>query len=174
MGSGLATEEIRNFLNRLSQQYSQPVKVYLLGGSALCFLGNPRRTVDIDCVVEFPTEEFTNTLEAVAAELQVEVEIISIDEFIPLPSNSTARHHKLEKYGSIEVFIFDPYSIALSKLARGFDTDIQDILYLLERGIIEISILIKFVEDAIPLAWDYDIDPNDFRTHLDVVKNLYQ
>ena len=174
MGSGLATEEIRNFLIRLSQQYSQPVKLYLLGGSALCFLGNPRRTVDIDCVVELSTEEFTNTLEAVAAELQVEVEVISIDEFIPLPSNSTARHHNLEKYGSIEVFIFDPYSIALSKLARGFDTDIQDILFLLGRGIIEFSMLTKFVEDAIPQAWDYDIDPDELRIHLDVVKNLYQ
>lgn len=172
MGNGLATEEIRNFLHRLSQQYSQPVKLYLLGGSALCFLGNPRRTVDIDCVVEFSTNEFMNTVEAVAADLQVEVEIISIDEFIPLPSNTTARHYSLEKFGSIEVFIYDPYSIALSNLARGFDTDIQDVLFLLQHDIIEIGTLAKFVEDTIPVAWDYDIDPNDLRTYFDVVKNL--
>ena len=172
MGNSLAIEEIRNFLNRLGQQYPQPVKLYLLGGSALCFLGSPRRTVDIDCVVELSTKEFKDTIDVVANELHVEVEIIPIDEFIPLPSNATARHHNVEKFGSIEVYIFDPYSIALSKLARGFDTDIQDVLFLLRRGIIEIGILTQFVEEAIPAAWDYDIDPNELRTHLDVVKNL--
>ncbi len=173
MGNGLATVEIRNFLNRLGQQYAQPVKLYLLGGSALCFLGSPRRTVDIDCVVDFSTKEFKDTVDAVANELQVEVEIIPIDEFIPLPPDTAARHQIVEKFGSIEVFIFDPYSIALSKLARGFDTDIQDVIFLLRRGIIEIGILTKFVEDSIPVAWDYDIDPNELRIHLDVVKNLY-
>ena len=173
MGNGLATEEIRNFLNRLGQQYPQPVKLYLLGGSALCFLGSPRRTVDIGCVVELSTKEFKDTVDVVANELHVEVEIIPIDEFIPLPSNATARHHNVEKFGSIEVYIFDPYSIALSKLARGFDTDIQDVLFLLQQSIIEIGILTKFVKDAIPVAWDYDIDPNELRTHLEVVKNLY-
>jgi hypothetical protein len=89
-----------------------------------------------------------------------------------LPSNTTARHYSLEKFGSIEVFIYDPFSIALSKLARGFDTDIQDVLFLLQHDIIEIDTLAKFVEDIIPVAWDYDIDPNDLRTHFDVVKNL--
>jgi hypothetical protein len=79
----------------------------------------------------------------------------------------------VEKFGSIEVYIFDPYSIALSKLARGFDTDIQDILFLLRQGIIEINILTQFLEETIPAAWDYGIDPNELRTHLDVVKKIF-
>ncbi|MCJ7657866.1 MAG: DUF6036 family nucleotidyltransferase [Anaerolineales bacterium] len=174
MGNGLATEEIRNFLNHLSQIYTQPVKLYLLGGSALCFLGSPRRTVDIDCVVDNSTKEFKDTVEAVANKLQVEVEIISIDEFIPLPPNNTERHQNVEKFGRIEVYIYDPYSIALSKLARGFDTDIQDVLFLLQNGIIKLDTLTKFVQNAIPLAWDYDIDPNELKTFLDVVRKLYQ
>ena len=73
----------------------------------------------------------------------------------------------------IEVFIYDPYSIALSKLARGFDADIHDVLFLLQTGIIEIDILSKFVEDSLPMAWDYDIDPNKLGNYLEVVKNLY-
>jgi hypothetical protein len=174
VGNGLASEEIHNFLNRLSQQYSQPVKLYLLGGSALCILGSPRRTADIDFFLESSSKIFENTIEAVANELHVEIEIIPIDEFIPLPPNTAARHYPMEKFGSIEVFIFDPYSIALSKVARGFDTDIQDVLFLLQQGIIEIEILAKFVENAVPVAWDYDIDPNELKTHLDLVKKLHQ
>lgn len=104
----------------------------------------------------------------------MEVEIISIDEFIPLPPNNTERHQNVEKFGRIEVYIYDPYSIALSKLASGFDTDIQDVLFLLQNGIIKLDTLTKFVQNAIPLAWDYDIDPNELKTFLDVVKNLYQ
>jgi hypothetical protein len=60
----------------------------------------------------------------------------------------------------------------LSKLARGFETDIQDVLFLLRQGIIEIGLLAKFVEDAVPVAWDYDIDPNELKGHLNVVRNL--
>ena len=48
MGNDLAKEEIRGFLFRLSQKYTQPVKLYLLGGSALSNMGSPRWTVDID------------------------------------------------------------------------------------------------------------------------------
>jgi len=73
MGNSLAIEEIRNFLNRLGQQYPQQVKLYLLGGSALCFLGSPRRTVDIDCVIELSTKEFKDTLDIVVNELHLEV-----------------------------------------------------------------------------------------------------
>jgi hypothetical protein len=39
MDYGLAETEIRDFLKQLSLQYSQPIKIYLLGGSALIFFG---------------------------------------------------------------------------------------------------------------------------------------
>ena len=77
------------------------------------------------------------------------------------------------QFGNIEVFVFDPYSIALSKLARGFDADIQDVLFLLQRDIIMLNELIQVVEDAIPVAWNYDIDPKELMNYLGVVKNLY-
>jgi hypothetical protein len=172
MDQSLATKEIRNFLDRLGKRYPQPVKLYLLGGSALCFLGNPRRTVDIDFSVDDPTEEFQEMVEAVANGLHVEVEIIPIDAFIPLPPNMKERHQNIGKFGSIEAYIFDPYSIAISKIARGFETDIQDVLFLLKQGIIELDILSTFVEDAYPVGWDYDIDPKEMRTHFEVVEKL--
>lgn len=97
-----------------------------------------------------------------------------MDEFIPLPQETATRHHRVGEFGSIEVHIFDPYSIALSKLASGFDTDIQDVLFLLERGTIDLDILAEFVEDALPVAWDYDIDPVEMQNYLNVVKKQYQ
>jgi len=174
MGNSLAKEEIQAFVERLSLTYPHPASLYLLGGSALCFLGSSRRTIDIDCTIEGPNEDFEATIENVANELALEVEVIAFNEFIPLPSASETRHHHVGKFGNIDVYVFDPYSIALSKLARGFDTDIQDTLFLLERGIVDLDTLATFVKNAIPVAWDYDIDPVEMEKYLNVVKQLFQ
>jgi hypothetical protein len=172
MGSSLATDDIRQFLEQLSRHYSQPITLYLLGGSALCFLGNPRRTVDIDCAVDNPPEGFEAAIEEVANDLNLEVEILSLDEFIPLPAEAPKRHQLVGKFGSLEVHIFDPYSIAISKIARGFETDIQDTLFLLNNDVISFDKLAQFVNSAALIAWDYDIDPKEMRRHLNVVKGL--
>jgi hypothetical protein len=76
MGEGLATKEMRRFLERFSALYPEPVHLYLAGGSALCFLGRPRRTVAIDCTADIKSKEFESAVEAVAQELQLEVEIV--------------------------------------------------------------------------------------------------
>jgi hypothetical protein len=125
MGQGLATTEIRRFLERLSEQYRKPVKLYLLGGSALCFLGSLRRTMDIDCTANSTSRELESAIETVALELKLEVEIVPIEAFIPLPRAAQTRHQFVGQFGEVQVFIFDPYSIALSKLARGFEADIK-------------------------------------------------
>jgi hypothetical protein len=37
---------LKTFLQRLGELYPNPAEFYLLGGSALCLLGNPRETLD--------------------------------------------------------------------------------------------------------------------------------
>ena len=68
MDDSLTTDEIRQFLEQLSRHYSQSTILYLLGGGALCFLGNPRHTVDIDCSVINPPKGFEATIEEVSNE----------------------------------------------------------------------------------------------------------
>jgi len=175
MGS-LAKEEIQHFLQKLGERFRQPAKIYLLGGSALCFWGNPRRTVDIDLTVEAEPiilPELLSAIQILAGEIKLEHEIVPIEEFIPLPEGAGERHRFLGTFGNIIVYAFDPYSIALSKLARGFETDIQDVIFLLQHDIISIKQLAEFVEEALPFAWDFDIDPADLRSHFDDVKRLY-
>ncbi len=47
MGS-LAAHEVKHFLERLGETYDTPATLYLIGGGALCILGNSRRTMDLD------------------------------------------------------------------------------------------------------------------------------
>jgi len=173
MGQSLASDEIREFLERLGEQYSKPCKLYLLGGSAMCFLGSQRRTIDIDCTIEPLPNDLESAINDVSRDLHIEVEIIPIDEFIPLPPGTSIRHQSVGNFENISVFVFDPYSIAISKVARGFETDIQDVLFLLQQGIIELATLSQYVEESLPVAWEYDIDPNDMKAHLNVVKQLF-
>ena len=112
-------------------------------------------------------------IETVVQEFKVGMEIISYGQFVPLPSAAFERHQIFGEFGQLKVLIFDPYSIALSKLARGFETDIQDVLFLLRSEIIMFDKLTEFVNDALPQAWDYDIDPDEMKRHLEVVKQLF-
>ncbi len=104
----------------------------------------------------------------------MELEVINIEEFVPLPANASLRHRFVGRFGSIKVYIYDPYTIALSKLARGLETDIQDILFLLNYDLIEFGQLEMVVENAIPTAWEYDIEPRDLRQYLKEVHRLFK
>ncbi|MCP5093971.1 MAG: hypothetical protein GY943_00300, partial [Chloroflexi bacterium] len=165
--------EIRAFFFFFSQQYTSPANLYLLGGSALCFLGNPRRTVDIYYTF-LPSSDLAHGLnaaiESLANKMHLELEVVPIEEFVPLPADSDQRHQFIEKFGNLAVYIYDPYTIALSKLSRGFETDLQDVLFLLRQKIIELSELTRYVEAALPQAWDFDIDPKELRLYFNEVR----
>ena len=93
MGEGLAKGEIQAFVEKLSETYTESVTLYLLGGSALSFLGSPRRTIDIDCTIGIQSKEVEEAIEKTAFELELEVEIVPIEEFVPLPEGNQDRHH---------------------------------------------------------------------------------
>ncbi len=173
MGS-LATAEIKAFLRRLSDRYPHPATIYLLGGSALCFLGNPRRTVDIDYTVDPTAVALVAEIEALADEMRLELEAVPIEEFVPLPDGSAERHQWIGQFGALQVYVYDPYTIALSKLSRGFEADLQDVLFLLRKQIIALDELARYVETALPQAWDFDINPADLRLYFDEVKRQLQ
>jgi len=171
----LAADEIRNFFLKLSQRYHYHARIYILGGGALCLLGNPRRTVDIDYTLEETDEhleELKRAIDDLAREEQLDLEAVPIQEFIPLPPGAGTRHLRMYQIGSLEIYVFDPYSIALSKLGRGFETDLQDVLYLLEKGIINLAELAGFVENAKDNAWDYDINPEELQLRLNEIREF--
>lgn len=173
----LTTTEIEQFLARLGDLYPNPANLYLLGGGALCFLGSPRRTVDIDYTLSHlktDSEKLTKMIETLAHEMRLELESVPIEEFIPLPDGSNQRHQWVGQFGMLTVYVYDPYTIALSKLARGFESDLQDVLFLLRQHIITLDRLTQYVEDGIPQAWDFEIDPTEWRLYLSEVTRQFE
>jgi hypothetical protein len=108
----------------------------------------------------------------VADKLQIEVEPVPIADFLPLPENADKRAILVGEFDNLTVYIFDPYTIALSKLERGFDTDIEDILFLIQQNLIEIEQLAIFTEKAISRAYEFNLDSRAMRRHLQVIRQL--
>ncbi len=111
-------------------------------------------------------------IRTVADELHVEIEGVPLDQFIPLPTGVESRHKLIGHFGNVTAYVFDPYSIAISKLDRGFMTDLQDIVFLIREGFVSIDQLIQFANDTLENSQGYDIDPREFRQHLNALLQL--
>jgi len=68
---------LQALMQGLGERCSQPATLYLLGGSALCFMGSPRQTLGLDYMAETSTEaghEFQKALVDLAAALQLDID----------------------------------------------------------------------------------------------------
>ena len=60
--------------------------------------------------------------------------------------------------------------IALSNFDRGFDTDFDDIIFLIQQKLISLNELERIMRDALPYARKYKLDP-EIQNHLKELKN---
>ncbi len=164
---------LKSFLQRLGERYSGVATIYLLGGSALCLLGSPRVTQDVDYIVEVAPESaarFRVVLAELAAEMRLDLEDVPLAEFIPLPPGARERRRAVGRFGQLEVYIFDPYSIALSKIARGFEADLEDVVFMLREHLIEFDELERLFEQILPKAPEADIAPQEFQAYFEELR----
>jgi hypothetical protein len=165
---------LETFLQRLGERIQQPVKLFLLGGSALCLLGSPRETLDVDYSLEPDLGNIQQTLNLLAGELKIDIEAVPLAEFVPLPPGAEQRQRLIGRYGRLEVYIFDLYSIALSKIARGFESDLEDVQFLLAQDLINWHNLEAYFKAILPKARQADIDPIEFQAYFDELKRRSQ
>ncbi len=171
----IASEQISAFLTELGACYPLPDALVLLGGSALCLLGSNRPTLDIDYVGDdLHKNALQRTIDQIAHELRIQVDAVPIDQFVPMPMGADQRRLFIGRFGRLEVFALDPYTIALSKLDRGFDTDIEDIVFLIHRNLVTLEQLEQVALTALTRAAEFDIRSTDVRMHLQTVRSLIE
>ncbi len=165
----VTSAHLRSFLQSLGERYQGFAAIYLLGGSALCLLGSPRATLDVDYTIEVATEDrprFQAVLTQLAAEMRLDVEDVPLGEFIPLPPGAHERRRPIGRFGQLDAYIFDLYSIALSKIARGFEADLDDVVFMLSEHLIDLDELRHFFEHILPRAPEADIVPQEFEGYF--------
>lgn len=141
-------DQLRRFFALLGERCPRPARLYLFGGSALLWLGGPRHTADVDVTWDPADAAFRELVQATAAELDLDVEESIPADFMPLPAGHWARHIHLGDFGNLSVYLFDPYSIALMKLDRAFESDLEDVRYLLANGHLQLETLALLLEDV--------------------------
>lgn len=142
-------EQLQHFLTRLGQVCPHPAQFYLFGGSALLLMGGQRHTADVDFTLGAqPADEVRRAVAHVAAELGFDVEESVPAEFIPLPAGADDRHQRIGRFGQLEAYVFDPYSLAVMKIDRAFDSDMEDVAFLIRGHHIDLAFLEQCVEDV--------------------------
>jgi hypothetical protein len=71
--------------------------------------------------------------------LELNVEIADPARFLPMPAGRETRLSYVGRFGSVDFFLDDPYAMALSKLARGNQRDLNDIRLLAAARLIDLA-----------------------------------
>ena len=169
----VTSDVLLEFLSRLGDRFPHTGVVYLLGGSALCLLGNSRVTQDVDYTYELEPGvalAFERAVVELATEMRLDLENVPLAEFIPLPPLARERRRPIGRFGLLDAYIFDPYSIALSKIARGFEADLEDVVFMLHTDLIEFTELERFFKFVLPDAPKADIDRQEFAAYFEEVR----
>lgn len=166
---------LETFLQRLGQCFRHPATLYLVGGSSLLLAAGKTSTFDID--LRFTTDsryhtEFIRCLRTVSRDLGAPVELASPEQLIPLPAGFEDRRQYIGRYGSLEVFHFDFYSIALAKVHRGNEKDFDDVMQMVRAGLIEMAALEALLVEILPEYEFYQpsADPALFRRKFELLK----
>lgn len=142
--------------------------MYLTGGSTAVLEGWRESTVDVDLRFEPEDDRLLRELPALKESVGVNIELASPLDFIPELPGWRERSQFVFREGGVEVYHFDLYSQALSKVERGFDQDLDDVHTMIERGLVEPGRLRELYEAIEPELYRYPaIDPVVFRRKVD-------
>ena len=100
--------------------------------------------------------------------LQLNVELASPVDFIPVRPGWQDRSPFIAQEGRASFHHFDPYAQALAKVERGHQQDTEDVREMLGRGLIEVSGAWQYFVDIEPQLFRYPaIDPTSFRRSVE-------
>lgn len=159
--------QLHKFLSELGERCAFSANIYIFGGSAILLIGGARHTGDLDFTIHSSDDEaFRKIIQTLGNENGIDVEESVPSEFMPLPIESESRHQLIGRYSQLSAYIFDPYSIALMKIDRSFERDLDDVYFLIRNGYIQIDLLEKYLDEV---AQRYD-EPIKLRRNFEEMK----
>jgi hypothetical protein len=142
--------------------------MYLTGGATAVLEGWRDSTVDIDVRFEPDSDAALSRIKDLKEELAVNVKLASPLDFLPPLNGWRDRSRFRFREGNLEVFDFDPYSQALSKLQRGFDLDLKDVQSMVSSGQVEPEQLLELYEGVEPELFRFPaVDPPSLRAAVE-------
>lgn len=179
MRQGVGRQQIEQFLVQVGRT-RQPGRLYLTGGAALVHHGiRPGQTLDIDIQVTVDPANLTAQIAQLKQRLNINIEFASPGDFIPLPTQWEARSQFIKRYDQVDVFYFDWYSIALSKMQRANQQDVVDVQLLVRQRFVDVTELDLLCQDVLNKIGSppYDrllpnLSPQQFSMHYQAVRRF--
>lgn len=122
-------------------------------------------------------DEMITAIRRIVEQMQINVEFASPGDFIPIPTQWVAQAKYIGRYGSIEAFYFDFYSLALSKIARGSDRDLINVKLLVQQKVITLEGLDATYKEVLPRMGKrpyINLNPQRFAERYSVVRQELQ
>ncbi len=172
-------QRIEQFLQRLGERFRKPARVFLVGGTTMVFEGFRAQSLDIDLTFEVAPADhgaLIQTIRDLKDQLALNVEEVSPGDFIPLATGYRERAVFIARYGQIDVYHFDFYATALSKIARGTEEDFNDALALLRARRIDLARLEKYFEEIRPRVSTESLnqDVSQFDRNFQAMRRLWK
>jgi hypothetical protein len=155
---------LRELARRLGRVAVGPTRIYLTGGASAVLEGWRDSTIDIDLRFEPDVDALLRELPALKNDLEVNIELASPTDFIPELPGWRERSPFVFREGNVDIYHFDFYSQALSKIERGFSQDLDDVASMIAVGLVEPAKLHELYDEIEPELYRYPaIDAAVFR-----------
>jgi hypothetical protein len=147
--------QIRRLAKELGRAVPAGTRMYLTGGATAVLEGWRQSTVDIDVRFEPDSDAALSRISEIKERLDVNVELASPLDFLPPLPGWQERSRFRFREGDLEVFDFDLYSQALSKLERGFELDLRDVRDMVRAKRVEPAKLARLLEEIEPQLYRF-------------------
>jgi Nucleotidyltransferase of unknown function (DUF6036) len=144
--------------------------VYFTGGATAVLHGWRTSTIDVDIKMVPDLDRVFRAIPAIKERLQINIELASPDDFIPVRDGWEDRSPFIVREGHLDFHHFDLYAQALSKIERGHAQDVADVCEMFGRGLIERSKLLDYLAAIEPRLYRFPaIDANSFRRAVEEI-----
>ena len=151
-GRSIDKRRLESFLRRMSDLLDRPSKIFLLGGSSLTWRGIKSESIDVDLALLENESDPIPILDAITSAsdfIEANTDVMRLGDLLPLPEGYAERAEHAADFDRLTVYHFDPYSIALTKLARSATKDLNDIDGMLRAGVIDCATLHHHFESVL-------------------------
>jgi hypothetical protein len=164
------SERIHRLIRSLGVEADEEGAAYFTGGATAVLLGWRQSTIDVDVVFVPESDAVLRAVPRLKDELQINVELASPADFIPVPAGWEDRSLFVVREGRLSFFHYDPYSQALAKLERAHALDLEDVQALIGRKLVDPTRVLRYFEEIEPELYRFPaLDPRGFRQRVEDV-----
>lgn len=157
-------QRIRRFMEGLAAEAPDDGRVYFTGGATAVLFGWRDSTIDVDLTLAPDQDVLLRAIPRLKETLQLNVELASPADFIPVPAGWEERSPFIARIGRLSYHHFDLDAQALAKIERGHAQDVADVGEMRRRGLIAAPQALEYFRAIEPELYRYPaIDPPTFR-----------